>query len=58
MSIGFRTLVRGFMLVGGVAYAVSGAITGSPFEVGFGLFAALFGGFGLWWDARDSSSGP
>lgn len=57
MSISFRTLVRGFMFVGGIAYAVSGAVTGSPFEVGFGLFAALLGGFGLWWDARDSSSG-
>lgn len=57
MSIGFRTLVRGFIFVGGVAYAVSGAVTGSPFEVGFGLFAALLGGFGLWWDARDSSGG-
>lgn len=57
MSVGFRTLVRGFMCVGGTAFAVSGAVTGSWFEVGFGLFAALLGGFGLWWDARESSGG-
>ena len=57
MSIGFRTLLRGFMFVGGVAFAVSGAVTGSLFEVGFGLFAALLGGFGLWWGARNSSGG-
>lgn len=57
MSVGFRTLVRGFMCVGGVAFAVSGAVTGSLVEVGFGLFAALLGGFGLWWDYRESSDG-
>jgi len=55
MSVEFRTMVRGFMCVGGVAFAVSGAVTGSPFEVGFGLFAALLGGFGLWWNRRESS---
>jgi len=55
MSVGFRTLLRGFMIVGGVAFAVSGAATGSALEVGFGLFAALLGGFGLWWDAREPS---
>ncbi|WP_166377352.1 hypothetical protein [Halorubrum sp. BOL3-1] len=55
MSVEFRTLVRGFMCVGGIVFAVSGAVTGSLFEVGFGLFAALLGGFGLWWNSRESS---
>lgn len=55
MSVEFRTLVRGFMCVGGVAFAISGAVRGSLLEVGFGLFAALLGGFGLWWDYRESS---
>ena len=56
VSVGFRTLLRGFMIFGGVAFAVSGALAGSAIEVGFGLFAALLGGFGLWRDARDPSS--
>ena len=40
MSTSFRTLVRGFLFVGGVAYAISGALSGSTLRVGFGLFAA------------------
>ncbi|WP_158217267.1 MULTISPECIES: hypothetical protein [unclassified Halorubrum] len=55
MSVEFRTLIRGFMCVGGVVFAVSGAVTGSLFEVVFGVFAAVLGGFGLWWDHRESS---
>jgi hypothetical protein len=54
MSTSFRTLVRGFLFVGGVAYAVSGALSGSTLRVGFGLFAAVLGGFGLWWTYRKS----
>lgn len=50
-------MVRGFMCVGGVVFAISGAVAGSLFEVGFGLFAALLGGFGLWWDYRKSTDG-
>ena len=44
MSTSFRTLVRGFLFVGGVAYAVSGALSGSTLQVGFGL----------WWTYRES----
>ena len=54
MSMSFRTLVRGFLFVGGVAYAVSGALSGSTLQVGFGLSAAVLGGFGLWWTYRKS----
>ena len=56
MSMDFRTLVRVFLLVGGIAYAVFGVISGSTFEVGFGALAAVLGGFGLWWEHRDASS--
>lgn len=55
MSIEFRTLVRVFLLVGGVAYAAFGAVSGSAFQVGFGVLAALVGGFRLWWERRDTS---
>ena len=54
MSTSFRTLVRGFLFIGGVAYAVSGALSESMLQVGFGLFAAALGGFGLWWTYRES----
>ena len=54
MSTSFRTLVRGFLFVDGVTYAVFGALSGSTLQVGFGLFAAVLGGFGLWWTYRES----
>lgn len=53
----FRTLVRLFLVVGGVAYAAFGLLEGSTVEVGFGALAALLGGFGLWWDRRASGEG-
>jgi hypothetical protein len=56
MDFGFRTLVRLFLVVGGVAFAASGVSRGSTVRVGFGLLAALLGGFGLWWSYRESSS--
>lgn len=51
----FRTLVRVFLVVGGVAFAVAGALEGSTLDVGFGALAALLGAFGLWWDRRESA---
>ena len=56
MSMDFRTLVRVFLIVGGITYAVFGVVSGSTFEVGFGALAAALGGFGLWWEHRDGSS--
>lgn len=49
-----RTLVRVFLVVGGVAYAAGGVLTESPVNVGFGLLAAALGGFGIWWDRREA----
>ena len=53
MDLGFRTLVRVFLLVGGLVFAATG---GSTVRVGFGVGAALLGGFGLWWELRESST--
>ena len=58
MTPPLRTLVRLFLLVGGFAFAVAGALDGATFEVAFGLFAAVLGGFGLWWAYRESPDGP
>ena len=53
MDIGFRTLVCVFLLVGGLVFAGLG---GSMIRVGFGVGAAFLGGFGLWWEWRESSA--
>jgi hypothetical protein len=55
MAVGFRTLIRGFLLVGGLVFALQGAISGSLFDLGLGLVAALLGGVGLWWELRGGS---
>ena len=56
MDIGFRVLVRVFLLVGGLAFAVVGGLEGSGGQVAFGVLAALLGGFGLWWRRRESTT--
>jgi len=56
-SVRFRTLVRVFLLAGGVAFAVSGALAGSPLEVGFGALAAVLGGTRLWWEYQERRDG-
>lgn len=48
IDVGFRTLVRGFLLAGGIVFATGGAIDGSLAEVGLGLVATFLGGVGLW----------
>lgn len=57
MNVDFRTLLRGFLLVGGLLFALQGAIDGSPFDVGLGLTAAALGAVGLWWELH-GQSGP
>lgn len=52
----FRTLVRVFLVVGGVLYAAFGLLDGSSLQAGFGVLAALLGAFGLWWDRRESAA--
>lgn len=51
-----RTLLRGFLLIGGLLFVGVGLVRGEPFDVGIGAFAAVLGGFGLWYDRR--SAGP
>jgi hypothetical protein len=55
IDIGFRTLVRAFLLVGGLIFLVQGAIDGSVSELGLGAMAVLLGGVGLWWEWRKQS---
>jgi len=52
MDLGFRTLLRGFLLVGGFLFFLRGAINGSLFDLGLGAVATLVGGVGLWWELR------
>lgn len=49
-EIGFRTLVRGFLLIGGLVFVAWGVIEGSLANIGLGLVATLLGGIGLWWE--------
>lgn len=50
MDWSFRTLVRGFLLVGGLAYVAWGILDDSMVTLGFGILAAAIGAFGLWWE--------
>lgn len=51
-----RTLLRGFLLVGGLFFLGAGLVRGELFDVGVGGFAAVLGGFGLWWEYNRQSS--
>jgi len=48
-----RTLVRVFLLVGGLAFIVLGAVDGSLFNLGLGAVAAFLGLVGLWMEYRE-----
>lgn len=52
MRLSFRTLVRGFLLVGGLAFVVLGTLDGSRFNVGLGAVATFLGLVGLWTEYR------
>ncbi|MEF8814694.1 MAG: hypothetical protein V5A55_12885 [Halovenus sp.] len=51
----FRTLVRGFLLVGGLAFIVLGTLDGSLFNIGLGAVAAFLGLVGLWMEYREGA---
>lgn len=51
-----RTLLRGFLLVGGLLFLGAGLVRGELFDVGIGAFAAVLGGFGLWWEHNRQST--
>jgi len=44
----FRTVVRAFLLVGGLAYVVWGVLDGSLVTIGLGVLATVLGAVGLW----------
>ncbi|MFP4626474.1 MAG: hypothetical protein ACLFNI_07775 [Natronomonas sp.] len=46
----FRTVVRGFLLVGGLIYVAWGILDGTQVTLVVGIIAALLGAFGLWWE--------
>jgi len=48
-----RTVVRGFLLLGGLALAGVGAVEGSTVDVVVGGVAAVLGFVGLWLQYRD-----
>jgi hypothetical protein len=48
MDWNFRTGLRGFLVVGGLAFVGLGAMDGSLFDLGIGILAAVLGAFGLW----------
>lgn len=56
MNRDFRTLLRGFLLVGGLVFFGLGVARGDLFNVGLGALAAVLGGFGLWWDYNRQSA--
>ena len=49
-----RTLVRIFLLVGGLVYVGSGVLSGSLAQLALGVAATALGAFGLWWEFRES----
>ena len=49
-----RTLVRIFLLVGGLVYVGSGLLSGSLPQLALGVAAAALGAFGLWWEYREA----
>jgi hypothetical protein len=44
----FRTLIRGFLVIGGLGYMAWGVLDDSLVTLGFGVAAVLLGAFGLW----------
>jgi len=55
MHVGFRTLVRGFLLVGGLLFLFQGVTGGSVFDLVLGLVATLVGGVGVWLELREQA---
>lgn len=56
-DIGFRTVVRGLMVAGGLVFLLRGVLDGSTFDIGLGAVAIVVGGVGLLWEWRQQSDG-
>jgi len=52
-----RSLLRVFLLVGGLAYLGLSVARGEVFGMTLGFLAAVLGGFGLLWEWRQQSTG-
>jgi hypothetical protein len=50
MDVTGRTLLRVFLVVGGIAILVLGIVSDDPFQAGLGAVATALGAFGLWWE--------
>lgn len=48
MDLSFRTVLRGFLLAGGVVFILLGVVEGSTFNVVLGGVAAFLGAIGIW----------
>jgi hypothetical protein len=57
MDWSFRTLLRAFLLVGGLVYVLTGVLQGSMFDTGLGAVAVVLGAVGLWWEWQARESG-
>lgn len=56
VAVGGRTVVRLFLVVGGLVFLVLGAVEGSWFEVSLGGVAMVVGAVGLWRERATTSS--
>lgn len=52
----FRTVVRGFLVFGGVAFIALGLTEGETFELLLGVGALLIGSIGLWIEWQQQST--
>jgi len=51
-----RTVMRVFLLVGGLVFVVRRALEGETFELGLGVVAVFLGALGLWWEWQTASA--
>lgn len=57
MDVSPRTLLRIFLLIGGVWMIWLWMSDGSTLNLAIGVLAAAVGGFGLWWEYQQSDEG-
>ena len=56
MDWNVRTLLRSFLLAGGLVYLAAGVLSGTPSQLVIGGVAAALGAFGLWWEFKQSQN--
>lgn len=56
MDVTPRTLLRAFLLVGGLAFLGFGLLESSMFHLGIGILAGALGAFGLWWERQHGTA--